>query len=254
MKIIWEISDHDIAKVREFYNQHKNNVFVKNRIAKNLKGDKSPVQKELFWEVMISCLLTTQQRSGPRSAVSRFISTTPFPLQYSQCHARADLDIFVTKMLTKFGGLRRAPTIGREADENMRFLKSGGWQTTAEVIERVRVLSSPKTERRAARFIAEHYRGFGPKQSRNLVQELGLSRFEIPIDSRVTKWLNDFGFPVKLTAKALADQHYFEFVSDGFQKLAKACRIAPCVLDAAIFSSVDGDESTENTRGPTISE
>ena len=74
-----------------------------------------------------------------------------------------------------------------------------------------------------------------------LLQGLKLSRFEVPIDSRITKWLNDFGFPVKLTASALSDQNYFEFASDGFQRLAEACGIVPCVLDAAIFSRFDGD-------------
>jgi hypothetical protein len=34
---------------------------------------------------------------------------------------------------------------------------------------------------------------------------VGLSRFEVPIDSRITKWLNDFGFPVKLAPSALPD-------------------------------------------------
>lgn len=72
-----------------------------------------------------------------------------------------------------------------------------------------------------------------------------MSQFEIPIDSRITKWLNEFGFPVRLTATALSDHDYYEFVSDGFQQLAKACGVAPCVLDAAIFSSFDADAWTE---------
>ena len=116
---------------------------------------------------------------------------------------------------------------------------------TFSFLEQVRQDSCPETERQAVRFIDEHFQGFGPKQSRNLLQGLKLSRFEIPIDSRITKWLNDFGFPVKLTASALSDQNYFEFVSDGFQRLAEACGIPPCVLDAAIFSSFDGDGWTE---------
>jgi hypothetical protein len=74
---------------------------------------------------------------------------------------------------------------------------------------------------------------------------LGLSRFEIPIDSRITKWLNSFGSPVRLTANAVADPAYYDFVSDGFQRLSEACEIVPCVLDAAIFSSFDGDGWTE---------
>lgn len=245
MKIVWQIEPEDIAKVKEFFDLHRDNAFVKMRIATNLMDDKPPVTKEVFWEVMISCLLTTQQRSGPDSSVSRFISTNPFPLRHELCREQANLDTFVTGVLSKFGGLRRSTTIGREAKANSTYLESDGWQATSEVLENVRLHQSPESERHAARYVDENFQGFGPKQSRNLLQGLGLSRFEVPIDSRITKWLNEFGFPVKLTANALSDRNYFEFVSDGFQRLAEACGIAPCVLDAAIFSSFDGDGWTE---------
>jgi hypothetical protein len=41
--------------------------------------------REDFWKQMVACLLTTQQRSGPTSAVTRFIRTAPFPLAYRTC-------------------------------------------------------------------------------------------------------------------------------------------------------------------------
>ena len=43
----------------------------------------------------------------------------------------------------------------------------------------------------------------------------------------------------------LQDRNYYNFVSDGFQKLCEACDIMPCVLDAAIFSSFDDGKWTE---------
>jgi hypothetical protein len=247
MKIIWHVDQDDIAKVKEFYNRHRDNAFVKRRIATNLREDKPPVTKEVFWEVMVGCLLTTQQRSGPDSSVTRFISTRPFPLGFDLCKDRGGLESFVSKVLGDFGGLRRSTTIGREAKANLSYLENGGWQATFEILEKVRLQPSPQNDRLAARFVDDHFQGFGPKQSRNLLQGLGLSRFEVPIDSRITKWLNEFGFPVKLTAHALGDRNYFELVSDGFQRLAEACGIAPCVLDAAIFSSFDqGGWSEDN--------
>ncbi len=245
MKITWQVDEEDIARVKEFFDLHRDNAFVKSRIATNLRDDKPPVTKELFWDVMIACLLTTQQRSGPGTPVTRFISTSPFLLRHALCRGQADLDVFVTKVLSEFGGLRRSTTIGGEAKANWMHLEDGGWQATLNVLEQVRLLPSPETERHAARFMHENFRGFGPKQSRNLLQGLGLSRYEVPIDSRITKWLNDFGFPIRLTAGALADRNYFEFVSEGFQRLANASGIAPCVLDAAIFSSFDDGGWTE---------
>jgi hypothetical protein len=166
-------------------------------------------------------------------------------LRHEVCRGQSDLDVFVTRVLSEFGGLRRSTAIGREARANSTYLQNGGWQATVEVLDEVRLHPGPEMERQAARFVDEKFKGFGPKQSRNLLQGLGLSRFEVPIDSRITKWLNEFGFPVTLTAGALADRNYFEFVSDGFQRLAEACGIAPCVLDAAIFSSFDEGGWTE---------
>ncbi len=245
MKIIWQFDPEDIARVKAFFNEHKDNHFVKTRIATNLAVKKPPISKEVFWDRMVGCLLTTQQRSGPDSAVSRFMLTNPPPLNYKFCIEQNDLAEFARKVLSEFGGLLYYNNISKFLSANLPFLEDGGWEPTFQHVDEVRSNSSPETERRAAAFIDQNFKGFGPKQSRNILQGLGLSRFEIPIDSRITKWLNAFGFPVKLTANALQDRNYYNFVSDGFQQLCEACGIMPCVLDAAIFSSFDEGKWTE---------
>jgi Segregation and condensation complex subunit ScpB len=82
-------------------------------------GDKTAVgagcKREDFWQQMVACPLTTQQRSGPTSAVTRFIRTLPFPLAYKTCAAHADVEGFAKATLTKFGArpwkaLSPAPT------------------------------------------------------------------------------------------------------------------------------------------------
>jgi hypothetical protein len=153
MKIIWQIDPEDIVKVKESFDRHREHAFVKIRIARNLKDDKPAVTKEAFCKVMISCLLTTQQRSGPGSSVVGFLLTSPFPLRHELCREQADLDSFVTKVLSNFGGLRRSTTIGREAKANSRYLENDGWQATSEVLEKVRFNPSPESERHAARFV-----------------------------------------------------------------------------------------------------
>lgn len=245
MKIVWQIDTDDVAKVKAFVNQYQDDPFVKDRIASNLREDKPPVMKESFWQVMVGCLLTTQQRSGPDSSVVRFLQVKPFPLQYAKCRQQDDVADYTQATLTSFGGLRRSATIGKEVAANLQFLERDGWEQTFEHLDCVRVNPQPDTERRAAEFIDAQFAGFGPKQSRNLLQWLGLSRYEIPIDSRITKWLNTFGFPVRLNATALSDASYYDFVSDGVQRLCEACQIMPCVLDAAIFSSFDQGKWTE---------
>jgi hypothetical protein len=241
MKLLWQIEDSDIQKVRSFYEAQKNNAFVLNRIERNVKKAIPHFSEGIFWEAMISCLITTQQRSGPNSAVTRFISSKPFPLNYSKCKTSDDLQIVVEETITTFGGLRRGKTIGEEVDFNLKWLRNGGWETVHEIVEDITKNPTVEAERKSAEIIIDNLKGFGPKQSRNLLQSLGLTKFEIPVDSRITKWLRAFGFPMKLSTTALADRNYYNFVLDGFQKICEASDIYPCVMDAAIFSSFDGE-------------
>src|SRR5207253_3836860 len=141
------------------------------------------------WERMTGCLLTTQQRSGPNSPISRFMSR-PFALDYEICLKEVDLAEFARAKMSTFGGIRRSVTIGRQIAENLSFLEGGGWEQVSAHTDALLESSNRDAERRTAEFIDEHLSGFGPKQSRNLLQWLGLSRFEIPIDSRITRWLN----------------------------------------------------------------
>jgi hypothetical protein len=76
---------------------------------------------------------------------------------------------------------------------------------------------------------------------------MGLTRYEIPLDSRVTSWLNEFGFPIRLSAQGLADPAYYDLVSEGLQALCKKARVMPCVLDAAVFGSFDEEAWDEGS-------
>ena len=119
------------------------------------------------------------------------------------------------------------------------MLEGGLWQELLDRLNSLRPLASQDAEQAAADFLDERFLGLGPKQSRNLLQALGLTCYEVPIDSRVTKWLNDFGFPIPLSPAGLADRNYYKLVSSGIQALCAAAEVKPCLLDAAIFSSFD---------------
>src|SRR5262249_17803066 len=70
-------------------------------------------------------------------------------------------------------------------------------------------------EEAAARYIDQHFAEFGPKQSRNFWQSLGLTRHVFVLDSRIIKWLRktlQFKNGL-LTASGLGDPQYYIFVS-----------------------------------------
>lgn len=244
MKIIWQISQEAVDRINAFISGHKNNFFVQTRINRNINGEREPVTINVLWDHHVACLATTQQRSGPGSNVGKFVKSGSFLLKYPACLEKGiSLEEEAQKELSNYH-LRRSNTIAKEITQNIAFIRDN-WNKLNSHIEQVVNRSGQDTERSAANYIQENLRGFGPKQSRNLLQSLGIARYEIPIDSRITKWLNKFGFPVYLTATALGDPSYYNFISDGFQELAHACGLYPCVLDAIIFSSYDNDGWTE---------
>jgi len=143
-----------------------------------------------------------------------------------------------------FGGIGKVNRIAEAVNYNFRWLeRDGGWYEVEQQINKLRHTRAQKSEMNSADFIDDNLKGFGPKQSRNLLQELGLTRYETPIDNRIIKWLTDFQFPVPISAAALSDRNYYRFVSEGIRELCDRCHIYPCLLDAAIFSSYD-EEAT----------
>jgi len=239
MKAIWQIDKSDVERVRALYDAQRNNAFVMNRIHRNVDRNIPQVTKEIFWQAHVAALLTTQQRSGPNTAVSRFLSARPFPLGLERFVEAENLRQVVQTTIADFGGIRRGPTIAKECEKNLEWLNNGGWQRCFQVTDELFNDGNPATERSAAEFVDNNLTGFGPKQARNLLQALGLTKYEIPIDSRVTKWLNRDGFPIRLSAGPLSDSNYYNFVMDGIISLCAAADILPCVLDAVIFSSFD---------------
>lgn len=249
MQFEWKVDAADIARVKSFVDSHAANPFVRVRVARNLAAAKPTVDRSEFWKQMVGMRMTSVQRSGPDSAVARFLRTIPFPLSYEGVGREIDGDArrdLISSTLRAHGGIRFRDKIAEDLSKNLDKLNADQcWSTT---LKKVNALASPSKageEREVARFLQKLLHGFGPKQSRNLLQSLGLTRYEIPIDSRITKWLNDFGFPVTLTATALADTGYYEFVLDGIQALCAESDVFPCVLDAAIFASFDGDGWTQ---------
>lgn len=241
MEIHWMIEEEEAARIAKFVRDQSSSAFVRQRVKRNIRRQHRPLTKTTVWHALGTCLLTTQQRSGPTSRVHAFISKRPFPLRFSQIKKHRSVASFVTSEVGRFGGLRRGRQIGRELADNVRWFKGALWNEFSERLGSIAGSKGYVTERRVANWLATQFRGLGPKQSRNLLQCLGLTRYEIPIDSRITKWLNNTGFPVTLTAKGLSDPHYYAFVSDGIREISRAAGVYPCVLDAAIFSSVDGD-------------
>lgn len=159
----------DIKRIKAFYAENKRNAFVQERIAKNLKRKTHPISKPILWQRVISCLCTTQQKSGPGSKVRDFLLMRPHPLDFKVCQKKNDLRGFARSQY-KRAGLRLIETLADRTKANFRTLEQGLWPEMFSQPKGLRAKGGRQREREVARFIADNLVGMGPKQSRNFLQ------------------------------------------------------------------------------------
>ena len=221
-------------------------MFVRTRDRRNIQKIGLDFSKEFVWRALIACLLTTQQRSGPTSSVARLLRTAPFPLTLQLCLDNfTQLHTVAHNILSTFGGIRRTSIISQQLKDNLQSIVSNDWSILKEINYQDAITDDKAWEQSLANAIQRQVDGFGPKQSRNFLQILGVTKYEIPLDSRIMDWLNNNNFPIHLTSIGLSDPHYYNFISCGIQHLCEQAKIYPCLLDAAIFSSYDNGKWTE---------
>jgi len=244
MNISWDITDKDIQNIKKVLIENEN-PFLINRRKRNVQRQNIVINEDAVIKTMIACLLTSQQRSGPNSAVGRFLSKEPFHITFeSISNVDDDIEDYLKQELKKNDLTRYVNRISRFFASNIKKIRKDNWSIIKK-LESLKYIDSKEEERKIADKLNNDYDGFGPKQARNFLQSLGLTRYEIPIDSRITNWLNTFGFPVSLSSSSLGDKGYYHFVSDGIQELCRQAEIYPCILDAAIFSSFDNGAWTD---------
>ena len=249
MNIQWIVNEDDKQRILEFVKQYENRSFVENRIKRNVNGPLPEYSREIFWKALMVCLLTTRQPSGPDSKVNKFLYAEPFQLSYIKCtENQENIEEFIVNKLREHK-IWMSGKIAKFTAINLNWLESGGWNlidSFATGLSSQRIRDSRDDDWILERRIAEETRdvfiGIGPKQSRNLWQVLGLTRYEIPIDSRVTEWLNDQKFPFHVSSRALTDSDYYNLVLDGIREICRSCGILPCKLDACVFSRKDKQE------------
>lgn len=103
MDIIWNISTQDKKKITSFVEKYRNDPFVQQRLERNLGDSVKDLSEETVWFALVSCLATSQQRSGPNSPVVNFINSVPFALHYQSCISSSDLETFAKEVISEYG-------------------------------------------------------------------------------------------------------------------------------------------------------
>jgi hypothetical protein len=245
-----------VDAVRRIVDAKRQEPFFKRRYARNVQNPPSQFSRDEFWGQMVVCMCTSVQRSGPNSRVSHLVREDPFPLRLAVCAGHGDLRQFAESVL-RSRGLRFGRKLADQIVRNMLWLSDGGWATVEEQFGKLASgglnLGSPQqriaAERQAARMVMGRsggLAGFGPKQARNLWQCLGVTQYEIPLDSRVFNWLTALpgSFDIDVS-KLYASVPYYETKMSEIQELCAVAGVLPCEFDAAVFIDSDDDEWPE---------
>jgi hypothetical protein len=253
MKVSFEFDLREINAVKRIVADKlaSNRRFVQYRLLHNIQGPLPEIDDDKLWMAHMMCLLTTQQRSGPNSPINLFLECEPFPLSLSNCRTKDSLEDAAFQLLTDAKGIRRTNRIAKAVSENLKLLEYGEWDELRRWRDKLLYQRGeiPDSNHRAHEEDASNYMNrfieFGPKQSRNFWQSLGLTRYTFVLDSRIVSWLRE-NLEIKtglLTAQGLGDVRYYNFISEILLDLCNQANILPCMLDAAIFDSFD--EATE---------
>ena len=134
MSLSWEISDDDIATTQNFIKKYMNCDNAQKRVVDNVVLPAPIVTKEIMWEVMFDCLLSSMQRSGPTSPIANFLNTKPFPLPLSTCQSAQHLGLFVERTLSEHNCNRFRKQIGVSSEENLQFFTGNKWSEFKNIL------------------------------------------------------------------------------------------------------------------------
>jgi len=170
----------------------------------------------------------------------------PFPFSYAICSEQENLTEYVTRTLKSYKGIMYYNNIGTSVGKNYRWFSNGGWDKFEGLInplikqrKQIPALEDQKIERKACEELRSYLQGIGTKQARNYLQLLGLTRYEVPIDSRFLSWFNELGIPITLNPKALSYAPTYNAVLDKIQELCVKADVLPCILDACVYGRKD---------------
>ncbi|MDO9324010.1 MAG: hypothetical protein Q7T80_03535 [Methanoregula sp.] len=208
---------------------------------------------------MFDCLLSTRQKSGPNSPIAIFQNQKPYPLTYEICVQQSDVEDFIRNQIGTNPSIQYKNKIANFATHNLKWLETdGGWEKLDRWLLPLKEqrktkphLSHKSFEREVANNFNFYFKGIGPKQSRNYLQLLGLTRYEIPIDSRFVNWIIANQFPLYLDGlhigslerniinTRLSTPFWYDSILDKLQELSSKCNILPVELDGCVFASFD---------------
>ena len=235
MKSIWTIDNTVLENIRKVIIDNIDSKLAKERKSKNIEKKGIDLSKNNVWKILVGCEITSRQKSGENSPTDQLLKSGSKLFDFNYCKNNHN---FIIEELKKFN-LRRYNTIAEWLILIIKEWELGEWDILQKKLTLLKKYHSKEDEKQVIDYLRSgKYKGLGLKQSRNFLQWLGLSIYEIPIDSRVIKVLENCGCNFVPGPNALQDDATYEYLENGLQMISEELQILPCELDACFFMSL----------------
>lgn len=213
------------------------------RVRVNVERQDLYLDRDSYWERVVSSVVTSRLRSGEGSYVHEFMNQDDFPLRLENW-PEEDRTGFAQETLADNGipGQQKGGWLA----ENFEWFQAGGAEYLMQIGDTLHHAEADGARQRiireveAALSIQPYLKGIGPKQSRNFWQFLGLTQWETPLDSRILNWIHelpDTPSEIEVEQSELGNEKTYRTVMSWIQALSQKAGLLPCQVDAAIFIS-----------------
>lgn len=236
----------DVERLKEAFASLRRHDLVRERFEKNVAPMARKPSRSEVWRQLTTALATSGTRSTQGSGMWQLARGHVFPLRLAQVRSVypkvSGLAAEVFRTYHVRFPMRKASFVA--ANYELLFREGAVRQLDELVGQLWSLRQSParQTERacREERRICGEVlqlglKGIGNKQCRNWLQSVGLLRYEVPLDSRVLKFLKPMMKGIPLEQELLGTEAYYHFIEDAVQALCRQAKILPCVVDALMF-------------------
>ncbi len=227
-----------VLVVAELTRLHVSHPYVVHR--RRILEDPFSFSRSSFWRQLVMGILSSQARW---QNVASFLASESTILDLESPGIAADslaTELRENKIRFPNNKARRLVAAGA-------YLQEGGWpsiEADAHTLRETLTEDEPtaiSAEREMAGHLAKRFDGISHKQARNVWINLGLFRYEFPLDSRWMGFLrtSDWG----ISAGNLQNLRYYLDVEDRVQAVARAAGVLPVILDSVVFAHMERVES-----------
>lgn len=225
-----------LSSYKKLIEENIDKKFTRERYKHNVLREGMQISEGSFWRAIVKGILTTQTTNNKtfRDNIKELKIDN-----YSYMKKVEDKAEYVKKL----SGIRFTNKKPKAISRSMDILNEK-WNEIKKHLETIKDETTLEKERKVADYIRITFQGnqIKFKQSRNIIQMMGLSQYVVPLDSRVMGILQEHG-GIKMPGQKhpLNSNCGYCDIEDQVNELCAALGVKPCIFDACAFASKEQD-------------